>query len=359
MRNTLRVVYDVDGEDYALYPPRVEIERPSGETELGYTDLSMCRLRGSSYMHLKYLKNMGVTSTMVIAIIVNKKLWGLYSFHGYREPLVPSARTRFLCEMASITTSIIMESLTRKEDNDRLMKLESAMNTISTMTLPDFFQKNAPEIMRALDVNLISFRVRDPPQTPVLRTYALNDAAPDKQLEPTHELTNEVFDSLTETYAPVCRDYGIVYIDEQKSNALLVDMHIHTLVFFQTEGVDVILSRSRTVERVTWGGDPDKKLEPDGTLTPRNSFAAYVKSHFRKGKPWDQRDRQLISRFSDQLEKHRTIELNVEHTRTIMTLEQQKKEVADMAKVNFDFFAVSCYVEAGSILGRCFSSRGS
>ena len=63
MRNTLRFVYDVEGSDWELYPPMVEMGLPSGERGLGYTDLSMCRLRGSSYVHLKYLQNMGVTST--------------------------------------------------------------------------------------------------------------------------------------------------------------------------------------------------------------------------------------------------------------------------------------------------------
>ena len=251
MRNTLRVVYDVDGNDFELYPPMVDIKRASGEKELGYTDLSMCRLRGSSFVHLKYLKNMGVTSTMVIAIIVNGRLWGLYSFHGYREPLVPSARTRFLCEMASITTSIIMESLTRKESNERLMSLDSLMNSLQTTSLSNFVETNLSDIMGALQVNLISFRVRDPPATPEIKTF-LDDT--DGKMESPDEITNEVFDSLVETYGSVCRDYGVVYIDDQKSNTLLVNRGIHTLVFFRTSGVDVILSRNRTIERVTWGG---------------------------------------------------------------------------------------------------------
>lgn len=94
MRNTLRYVYDVNGKDWPLYPSLISCSKVIGEPR--YTDLSMCRLRGSSYVHLQYLRNMKVTSTLVIAIIVNKRLWGLYSFHGYRQPIAPSARTRFL-----------------------------------------------------------------------------------------------------------------------------------------------------------------------------------------------------------------------------------------------------------------------
>ena len=106
MKNTLRFVYDVQGKDYGLYPSKISggMMGGGGEESEKYTDLSMCRLRGSSYIHLEYLRNMQVTSSLVIAIIVNKRLWGLYSFHGYRHPIRPSARTRFLCEMASVMT---------------------------------------------------------------------------------------------------------------------------------------------------------------------------------------------------------------------------------------------------------------
>lgn len=341
MKNTLRVVYDVEGNDWELYPPMVDMKLPSGEHGLGYTDLSMCRLRGSSYVHLKYLANMGVTSTMVIAIIVNKKLWGLYAFHGYRTPLVPSARTRFLCEMASITTSIIMESLTRKEENDRLMRLEISLNKLLPNTsLGQFFETHLADIAGAMDVDLIACRVKDPPTTPNIQTFIVKDRYTRYGIDAgENEITEDVFDSLYETYGQVCRDYGIVYIDAQKTNALLVSRGIHTLVFFCNSGIDVMLGRSQTIESVTWGGDPDKKLEPDGTLTPRNSFAAYVKDHIRKGRPWNQCDRRLVSRFADQIENHRTKELNVEHTKTILTLAQEKQDAVDIARVNFEFFA--------------------
>ena len=342
MKNTLRIVYDVEGNDFELYPPMVDMELPSGKHGLGYTDLSMCRLRGSSYAHLKYLANMGVTSTMVIAIIVNKKLWGLYAFHGYRAPLVPSARTRFLCEMASITTSIIMESLSRKEDNDRFMKLEVTLNNlVPNLSLNQFFEKHFEDIAGAMDVDLIAYRVKDPPELPNLQTFMTNDRniRCNGQKEEDKIISDEVFDSLVETYGQVCRDYGVVYIDEQKTNPLLVKRGIHTLVFFCNSGIDVILCRSQTTESVTWGGDPYKKLEPDGTLTPRNSFAAYVKDHIRKGKPWDPSDRRLISRFADQIENYRTKELNAEHTKTIQTLAQEKQDAVDIARVNFEFFA--------------------
>lgn len=50
MKNTLRFVYDVQGKDFPLYPSKIGSMGSGGESK--YTDLSMCRLRGSSYIHL-------------------------------------------------------------------------------------------------------------------------------------------------------------------------------------------------------------------------------------------------------------------------------------------------------------------
>lgn len=40
----------MDGTDYPLYPSKIKIGVADGDEK--YTDLSMCRLRGSSYIHL-------------------------------------------------------------------------------------------------------------------------------------------------------------------------------------------------------------------------------------------------------------------------------------------------------------------
>ena len=45
---------------------------------VGTVDLSMSSLRASSPCHLKYLRNMGVKSSLVVAITVDSHLWGLY-----------------------------------------------------------------------------------------------------------------------------------------------------------------------------------------------------------------------------------------------------------------------------------------
>ena len=246
MKNTLRFVYDVQGKDHSLYPSKIE---GSGLETTKYTDLSMCRLRGSSHIHLEYLRNMNVTSTLVIAIIVNKKLWGLYSFHGYRHPIRPSARTRFLCEMASVMTSMVMESLERTNDAARLMDIDQTLCNLQELSIIDYMGKPAyrKQIMELLGVNLIAFRKTDENGDVQIHTYC--DTSKD-----TMDVPPSTFDCLQDSYGQVCKDYGVVFIDETNNPAL---GPLHTLAFFQlnpgvVNSLDVLLSRKAMIELVEW-----------------------------------------------------------------------------------------------------------
>ena len=72
-RNRFRVIADVDGALAAITPQRALDGQP--------LDLSLSTLRASSPIHLDYLRNMGVTASLTIAITVQGKLWGLITCH--------------------------------------------------------------------------------------------------------------------------------------------------------------------------------------------------------------------------------------------------------------------------------------
>eukprot|EP00804_Cyclotella_cryptica_P007284 CCRYP_002530-RA/>CCRYP_002530-RA protein AED:0.10 eAED:0.10 QI:89/1/1/1/0.83/0.85/7/208/1057 len=332
MKNTLRFVYDVDGKDYPLYPSKIKIDVLDGEEK--YTDLSMCRLRGSSYIHLEYLRNMKVTSSLVIAIIVNKRLWGLYSFHGYRHPIRPSAKTRFLCEMSSVMTSIVMESLTRKNEQSSLMNIDETMSHLKELSLFALMNtpKHSKQLFEELGVDLISFRMTDEEDNSQVFTYSNSD--------PAVEVSADAFHCLQDTYGQVCDDYGVVFVNETKTNKALGSLH--TIAFYRFQGgngLDVLLSRKAVVELVEWGGDPEKALQDDGILSPRSSFASFVKGHLKKGKPWDDADKQKVRRFVERLEKYRSTEVFEKQSKAIECLGQERKDLIKDQKENLDFFA--------------------
>jgi len=234
---------------------------------------------------------------------------------------------------------MVMESLTRTNDHSRLMDIDQTLCNLQELSLVDYMDtpSYSKHLMKLLDVNLVAFRKVDEDGNAHIHTYTDDEAG---VLCDKDKVSPAAFQCLRDTYGQVCRDYGVVFIDETRVNPTLGSLH--TLAFFQLPGVtglDVLLSRKSVVEHVEWGGDPEKTLQSDGTLSPRSSFAKFVKGHLKKGKPWDDADRQRVKRFAEKIEKYRSSEVFEKQNEAIRTLDEERRELMEDQKVNLDFFA--------------------
>ncbi|MGE0311954.1 MAG: GAF domain-containing protein [Lautropia sp.] len=102
IRNRVRVLVDVHYEPVPLVP--------AVEPDLGPLDMSMCHLRSMSPLHLQYLKNMGVTATLVVSLVRDGALWGLIAAHHYqprRLDMATRAAMGMLAEVASTRLAAI------------------------------------------------------------------------------------------------------------------------------------------------------------------------------------------------------------------------------------------------------------
>jgi len=70
IKNGLRYIHDIDKDDVPI------LDATSTTSDM---DLSHCRMRAVAKPHVAYLRNMGVKSSMSIAIVVENALWGLVS----------------------------------------------------------------------------------------------------------------------------------------------------------------------------------------------------------------------------------------------------------------------------------------
>jgi len=82
LKNDIRLIREVASEPVSLFA------LPGSDGS--QLDLSLSRFRQPSPIHIEYLRNMGVASSFVSAVIVEGKLWGLISSH-HGEPLELSA----------------------------------------------------------------------------------------------------------------------------------------------------------------------------------------------------------------------------------------------------------------------------
>src|SRR5690606_12022943 len=99
-------ISDIDAAPVAITPAKDAQGRP--------LDLSLSILRSVSPIHIEYLRNMGVSASMSISIVVDDKLWGLFACHHY-SPKAPSFERRSLFELFAQMFSMRLESRERKE----------------------------------------------------------------------------------------------------------------------------------------------------------------------------------------------------------------------------------------------------
>ena len=75
----------------------------------------MSVLRGVSPIHLEYLRNMGVRSSMSISILRGGRLWGLIACH-HDAPYRVGFQRRSLAELFGQMFSYLMEARIREEE---------------------------------------------------------------------------------------------------------------------------------------------------------------------------------------------------------------------------------------------------
>jgi light-regulated signal transduction histidine kinase (bacteriophytochrome) len=89
-KNWTRLIGDVSFEPVALLPSLKEGQAP--------VDMSYAHLRSVSPVHCQYLKNMGVSASMSISVVVGDELWGLIACH-HDSPKVLSIPLRVATEL--------------------------------------------------------------------------------------------------------------------------------------------------------------------------------------------------------------------------------------------------------------------
>lgn len=71
-------------------------------------DPSMCSLRAAAECHLLYLRTTGVKASLIVGIIVDGELWGLYACHSYTSVVHPPCEERIVVEMAATIAAALI-----------------------------------------------------------------------------------------------------------------------------------------------------------------------------------------------------------------------------------------------------------
>ncbi len=279
LKNTLRIISNTEGETVPVIP-RLDA---SGE----HLDLSYAHLRSVSPIHLEYLRNMGVSASMSISIIVEGELWGLIACHHYSPRILPMP-VRIAAEMFGEFFSLHLQALKQQK---KLMTAQDAHAALDRFLRLATHQTNIEELLAD---NLHDFKTlmpcdgvgllmndnwysvgSTPPDTAIPHIGRLLHSVAEGKVWATHALFNHLPEA--EEYSGVTAGLMAVSLSQVKNDYLL---------FFRKE----------LIQTLNWGGNPEKSYQtgPMGDrLTPRKSFAIWKETVHKQAQPWTDEDRQI------------------------------------------------------------------
>jgi light-regulated signal transduction histidine kinase (bacteriophytochrome) len=273
VRNRIRVLEDVEYRPVPLTPRRCPA---TGE----HLDMSLCYLRSMSPIHIQYLKNMGVSATLVASLLVGGRLWGLISCHHYSP-----RSTQYELRVAS---ELLAEAV-----STRISALQSFAQTQAELSVRRLEQRMIDAISRSGDWEHALF---DNPQALLQplsasgaallcdgRTRTAGSVPGTQRLRAIGDWLDErgkgglVATSSLGADAPAFADLG-----PEVSGLLAVPLS-------SCAGEYLVWFRPERVHTLTWGGNPYKAVElgdDPSQLSPRRSFAKWYQLVEGTSDPW-------------------------------------------------------------------------
>jgi light-regulated signal transduction histidine kinase (bacteriophytochrome)/CheY-like chemotaxis protein len=277
--NTIRLVSNASGEHSVIEP----VLDAAGEP----LDLSYAHLRSVSPIHCEYLRNMGVSASMSVSIIIDGALWGLIACHHY-SPRAMSMNQRIAAEIFGEFFALQLGMLGQKEKSEAG---DRARNFLGVLLASSSHSTNVAEFLRAhlgefrqlmtcdgLGLLIDGVWSHDglvPPDAFVPELAAFIGSTTSGKIWTTGHLS-EVLPQARAFSAAVS---GVLAIP-------LSQLPRDYLFFFRRE----------LVQTIEWGGDP-KKTYASGPLgdrlTPRQSFAVWKQTVENRSRPWTRIEREL------------------------------------------------------------------
>lgn len=278
-RIPLRIIADVDQKCVPI---------STSDPEARPLDISLGETRGTAAVHIQYLKNMGVRSTMTLSIVVGDVLWGIISFHHRSARVTPLGTRNILknfLEMFCLKLGLLQEK--------RLLQLTYEIDEIHhgmqslISTEPDIGQ-----ILKAMGTQLcetfqacgILIRSEDTdyahgivPNARVIDSIVANVISSDE--------SPYFSDNLSVSLPSAEEELGVVA-------GVAAVCHSNNWV--------LLVFREGLTQQTQWAGDPQKNIEfveGNARLTPRGSFSTFLATVQGQSAKWSMEDATLFKRL--------------------------------------------------------------
>ncbi len=306
LRNVIRVIPDVSYTPAPLQPSL----NPKTGAPLDMTD---CALRSVSPIHVQYLKNMGVSASMSVSIIVDGALWGLIAFHHELAKLVPY-EMREVCKHLG---QILAQQIKTREEaalHHQTLRLASARDAIlAVLTKAGSLQEGLLN-----DVKDIQRVVRADGAAVVA-----GEAIVSTGYAPDHERVRELATWLNTHQS---RTFHTTSLVTQYSGAEAYGPEASGLlatIVSREEPIVLLWFRGERIRTIDWAGNPHKPVDETtpGQLTPRKSFETWKETVRNQAEPWSPAEVEAAGRLcralSDLRQQQSLAKLNTELQRAL------------------------------------------
>lgn len=286
LRNQVRYIFDSEEKDYEVVPKITGKREP--------LNMSDSRLRGVSRIHLEYLRNMGVRTSLSFAIIVEGRLWGLIACHN-SKPILVNHSIRSLGETIAsayaLGASLIEKIRTQAAELEFFHQMYALFDSVkqSDRPLSQLFREG-PSVLKLFNCSGMAFLSSD-------RSEFFGMTPMHEDLQKLHHHLISLFDKdnrttlLTDSIGSYFPE--LASFKDQASGILAVRINeVSDKVF--------VLMRPEYLETVYWGGDPRKNIEArnyGGTINPRISFETWSEVVKNVSRPWESFELKGIETF--------------------------------------------------------------
>jgi len=318
--NVMRPIVDVD----AVQAPIVPETNPMTGRAL---NLTYSVLRSASRVHLEYLHNMDVESSLAISIVVKGRLWGMIACHG-NAPRRMARSTRSVLELVVQT---LAAQVTMRTENAALQSRLTARERLdkvvvgleSSESLFEGVQSEGSRLLDLFDADGLAFRIDG------VTSYLGPTVGPDVPGPIIGQLRNLAVRGVASRDRVGKMDPGGAANAGIASGALYIGL---TESGASVEGESYLLFlRGEFVETKAWAGNPNKAVLTDehDRLHPRKSFEAWREIVHGVSRPWTEFELESGPLLREHLLRLRDISARRQSEQVLRESEEKFRQLAE------------------------------
>ncbi|MDJ1504831.1 GAF domain-containing protein [Xanthocytophaga agilis] len=279
LQNPYRQIPDREYTPVKLYP----LLNPATET---FIDLSDCNLRSVASVHIEYLRNMNVMSSMSIRIIKDNRLWGLIACHHRQAKFIPYQ----LCSVFELLSGFISSTFSRLQVLEEFQR-NSHLQTIHARLAEQIYAEDS--LVKGLlqkETTVLDLLQAEGAALTYSRGMATIGVTPDED-----EVKNLIMWLQGNKPDKVFSTDSIasVYDNEKLSQDIagMIAIPIHP-----AKDEYLFVFRSEAIQKINWGGNPDEAIQFEQdkkNYHPRNSFKIWQQTVKDTSLPWHTQEIQV------------------------------------------------------------------